>query len=168
MTGDFSFLELFLECVHLFRSSCIFELFNIPYDHLVLQSFLLNSQKALVCLNCYSVLSYGYYFSISLGVRLFFPLSWALFLAIVFQSLYFFKSLQPHGLQHPCPSLAPEVCSDSCPLSRWCCLTISSSTALFSFCLQSFPASGCFPMNQLFTSGGQHQSLQRIFRVDFL
>ena len=54
-------------------------------------------------------------------------------------------SLWPHGLQHtmlPCPSLSPKVCSNSCPLSQWCCLTISSSAALFSFCLQSFPASG--------------------------
>ena len=86
---------------------------------------------------------------------------WAeLFFLLLFFSRYIaFKSLQPHGLQRPCPSLSPEVCSDSCPLSWWCCLTISSSTALFSFCLQSFPASGCFPMNQLFTSGGQHQSL---------
>ena len=56
-------------------------------------------------------------------------------------------SLQLHGLQHtrpPCPSPTPRVCSNSCPLSRWCYLTISSSVALFSFCLQSFPASGCF------------------------
>ena len=48
----------------------------------------------------------------------------------------------------------PE-CSNSCPLSQGCCLTISSSAALFSFCLQSFPASGSFPVSQLFTSGGQ-------------
>ena len=67
-------------------------------------------------------------------------------------------SLQPHGLQHarfPCPSPSPAVCSDSHPLSRWCYLTISSSAALFSFCLQSFPASGSFPMSQLFASGSQ-------------
>ena len=47
------------------------------------------------------------------------------------------------------------VCSNSCPLSQWCHLTISFSAALFSFCLQSFPASGSFPMSQLFTSDGQ-------------
>ena len=67
-------------------------------------------------------------------------------------------TLQPHGLEHirlPCPSLSPGVCSDSYPLSHWCYLTISSSAALFSFCLQSFPASGSFPMSRLFTSGGQ-------------
>ena len=53
-------------------------------------------------------------------------------------------SLQPHGLQNArllCPSLSPRVCSDSCPLSWWCYLTISSSVAPFSSCLQSFPAS---------------------------
>ena len=54
-----------------------------------------------------------------------------------------------------CPSLSPRVCSDSCPLSWWCYLTISSSAALFSFCLQHFPASGSLPMSWLFTSCGQ-------------
>ena len=63
---------------------------------------------------------------------------------------------QPQGLQHsrlPCPSLSPRVCSNSCPLSQWCHPTISSSVAPFS-CPQSFPASGSFPMSQLFASGG--------------
>ena len=67
-------------------------------------------------------------------------------------------SLQPHGLQHirlPRPSLTPRVCSDSCPLSQWCYLTILFSAAPMSFCLQSFPASGSFSMRQLFASGGQ-------------
>ena len=52
-------------------------------------------------------------------------------------------------------SVSPRVCSDSCPLSWWCYLTIFPSAAPFSFCLQSFPASGSFPMSLLFTSGGQ-------------
>ena len=67
-------------------------------------------------------------------------------------------SLWPHGLQHArlrCPSPSPRVCSNSCPLSRWCHPTISSSVAPFSSCLQSFPASGSFPVSQLFASGGQ-------------
>ena len=58
-------------------------------------------------------------------------------------------SLWPPGLQHtrlPCPSPTPWVCSDSCPLSQWCYLIISSSAALFSFCLQSSLASGSFPV----------------------
>ena len=44
-------------------------------------------------------------------------------------------------------SLSPRVCSNSCPLSQWCYLTISSSVTLFFFCLWSFPASGSFPMS---------------------
>ena len=68
------------------------------------------------------------------------------------------NSLQPHGLQHArllCPSLSPQVCSNSCPLSQWCHPTISSSVIPFSSHLQPFPASGSFPMSQLLTSGGQ-------------
>ena len=67
-------------------------------------------------------------------------------------------SLRPHGLQHtwlPRPSLSPGVCSNSCPLSQWCHPTISPSVVSFSFCLQSFPASGSFLMSQLFTLAGQ-------------
>ena len=67
-------------------------------------------------------------------------------------------SLRPHEPQHsrpPCPSPTPEVYSNSCPLSRWCHPTVSSSVIPFSSCPQSFPASGSFPMSQLSTSGGQ-------------
>ena len=67
-------------------------------------------------------------------------------------------TLWPHGLQHarhPCPSPTPGVYSNSCPLSRWCHPTISSSVVPFSSHLQSFPASGSFPMSQFFMSGGQ-------------
>ena len=67
-------------------------------------------------------------------------------------------SLQPHGLQHtrlPCPSLSTGVYSKSCPLSWWCHPNSSSSVALFSFCLQSLPASESVPKSQLFASGGQ-------------
>ena len=68
------------------------------------------------------------------------------------------NSLWPHGLQHrrlPCPSLSPGVCSSSYPLSQWCHPTISSSVIPFSSCLQSFPASGSFPVSQFLASGGQ-------------
>ena len=67
-------------------------------------------------------------------------------------------SLWPHGLQHArllCPSPTPGACSNSRPSSQWCHPTISSSVILFSSCLQSFPASGCFPMSKFFTLGGQ-------------
>jgi len=69
-----------------------------------------------------------------------------------------FDSLQLHGLQlprFPCPSSAPGACSNSCPLNWWCHPNISSSVVHFSSCFQSFPASGFFPVNQFFTSGGQ-------------
>ena len=67
-------------------------------------------------------------------------------------------SLQPNELQHarpPCSSPTPGVHSNSCPSSWWCHPIISSSLVPFSSCLQSFPASGSFPVSQFFTSGGQ-------------
>ena len=75
-----------------------------------------------------------------------------------FSHLVVSNFLRPHGQQHarpPCPSPTPRVYSDSCPLSRWCHPTISSSVVPFSSCLQSFPASGSFQMSQFFTSCGQ-------------
>ena len=73
-----------------------------------------------------------------------------------------------------CPSLSPRVCSNSCPLCWWCHPAISSSVIPFSSCPQSFPASGSFPVSQLFGSEArvlvlqlQHQSFQWICRVDF-
>ena len=77
---------------------------------------------------------------------------------LLFSCLVVSDSLWPHGLQHaglPWPSPSPGVCSNSCPLSQWCYLTISSSVVPFSSCPQSFPASGSFPMSWLFTPGGQ-------------
>ena len=68
------------------------------------------------------------------------------------------NSLRPHRLQHarlPCPSPTPRACSNSCPSSCWCHPTISPSVIPFSSHLQSFPASGSFPMSQFCTSGGQ-------------
>ena len=67
------------------------------------------------------------------------------------------NSLKPRGLQHarlPCPSPTSRACSNSCPSSQWCHLTISSSLVPFPSCLQSFPASRSFPMSQ-FSSSGQ-------------
>ena len=66
-------------------------------------------------------------------------------------------TLRTNGIQHtrlPCPSPSPRVCSNSCALSQWCHPTISFSVIPFSSCLQSFPASGSFSVNWLFTSGG--------------
>ena len=89
------------------------------------------------------------------------------------------SSLQPHGLQHtrlPCPSPPLRLYSNSCPLSQWCHPTISFSVVPFSSHLQSFPASGSFPMSQFFASSGQSiavlasASVLRLisFRMDWL
>ena len=67
-------------------------------------------------------------------------------------------TLRPHESQHarpPCPSPTPGVHLDSYPSSHWCHPAISSSVIPFSSCPQSLPASGSFPMSQLFTWGGQ-------------
>ena len=84
------------------------------------------------------------------------PLLWALYCCCsVAKSCL---TLRSHGLQYaklPCPSPSPRVCPSSCPLHQWCHPTISPSVTLFSFCLQSFPATRSFPMSQLFASGGQ-------------
>ena len=91
------------------------------------------------------------------------------------------NSWRPYALQHTrlsCPSPTPGVYSNSCPLSWWCHPTISSSVEPFS-CCQSFPASGSFLMNQLFTSSGQSigasasasvlpMNTQISFRMDWL
>ena len=86
-----------------------------------------------------------------------------IYLALNTYSVHFSRSvvsdsLRPHEPQHarpPCPSPTPGVYSDSCPSSRWCHPTISSSVVPFSSCPQSFPVSVSFQMSQLFTSGGQ-------------
>ena len=82
----------------------------------------------------------------------------SMLLLLLFSHSVVSDSLWPHGLQHarpPCSSSSPRVCSNSCPLSQGCHPTISSSVIPFSSCLQSFPASGSFPMSRLFASGGQ-------------
>ena len=81
-----------------------------------------------------------------------------IFNSVPFSHSVMSDSLQPHGLQHtrlPCPSPTPRACSNSCPSIQWCHPTISSSVVPLSSHLQSFPASGYFPMSQFFTSGGQ-------------
>ena len=80
------------------------------------------------------------------------------FSSVQFSHSVMSDSLRPDELQHarpPCPSPTPGVHPNPCPLSWWCHPTISSSVVPFSSCPQSFPASGSFPMNQFFPSGGQ-------------
>ena len=83
---------------------------------------------------------------------------WDLSSLLLFIHLVMSNSLRPQELQHtrlPCPSPSPGACSNSCPLSQWSHPAILSSVVPFSSCLQSFPASGSFPVSQLFTSGDQ-------------
>ena len=78
------------------------------------------------------------------------------------------NSLRLHGLQPakpPCPSPAPRVYTNSCPLSVWCHSTISSAVVPLSSCLQSFPASGSFPISQLWTWGGQNIGVSAVTSV---
>ena len=78
---------------------------------------------------------------------------------LIISRLVVSDSLWPHEPQHsrpPCPSPIPRVYPNSCPLSQWCHLTISSSVVPFSSCLQFFPTLGSFQMSQLFASGGQN------------
>ena len=80
------------------------------------------------------------------------------FLSVQFSRSVMSDSLWPHELQHarpPCPSPATGIYSNSCASSRWCHPAISSSVVPFSSFPQSFPASGSFPMSQLFAWGGQ-------------
>ena len=79
------------------------------------------------------------------------------FSSVQFSHSVMSDSLQPHESLHarpPCPSQTPRVCSNSCPSSRWCHPAILSSVVPFSSCPQSLPASGSFPMSQLFAWGG--------------
>ena len=79
-------------------------------------------------------------------------------LLLLFSCSVMSDSLLLHRLQHtrfPCPPPSPGAYSNSCPLSWWCCPTISASVVPFSSYLQSFPASGSFPMSQFFASGDQ-------------
>ena len=83
-------------------------------------------------------------------------------------SLVMSSCLQSCGLQYarlPCPSPSPRPCSNSCPWSRGCHPTISSSVVPFSSLLQSFPESGSFPVNQFFTSGGQSTAASALASV---
>ena len=97
--------------------------------------------------------------NMSLMVNYHITFSWCtLHASVQFSCPVVSDSLRPHEPQHagpPCSSPTPGVHSNSCPLSQWCHPTISSSVMPFSSFLQSFPASGSFPVSQFFTSGDQ-------------
>ena len=89
------------------------------------------------------------------------------FSSVQFSCSVMSDSLWPHGLQHirlPCPSPTPRAYSNSCPLSRWCHPTNSTSVTPFSSCLQSFQ----HQVAKVLEFQLQHQSVQWIFRTDFL
>ena len=83
---------------------------------------------------------------------------WVFFSSVQFSRSVVSNSLWPHEPQHsrpPCPSPTPRVYSKTCPSSQWCHPAISSSVVPLTSCSQSLPASGTFPMSQLFAWGGQ-------------
>ena len=91
------------------------------------------------------------------------------YIAVVVQSLSRCLTLRFHGLQHarpPCSWLSPRVCRSSCSLNQCCYPTISSSATLFSSCSQSFPASGSFPMSQLFAPAAGEGIQMVLWSVD--
>ena len=104
-----------------------------------------------------------FHYSLKIATTLCCPLETITTLLTGYQSVQFscsvmYDSLRPHESQHarpPCPSPTPGVHSNSCPSSRWCHPTISPSVVPFSSHLQSFPASGAFPMSQFIASHGQ-------------
>ena len=81
--------------------------------------------------------------------------NWNLKSVQLLSCVWLFATLWTAARRPPCPSPTPRAYSNSCPLSQWCHPTISSSVIPFS-CLQSFPASGSFPMSWLFASGGEN------------
>ena len=92
-----------------------------------------------------------------MNIQDWFPLGWTGWISlhpVQFSRSVVSDCLWPHGLQHARlpyhPSPTPRAYSNSCPLSRWCHPTMSSSVVPFSSCLQSFPASGSFHMSQFF------------------
>ena len=129
---------------------CLFSLlFSYSLYHLSVFFF------SVLFLNCFlpsAFFGFSFFFLSSL-------LRWMVqFSSVQFSRSVVSDSLQPHESQHtrpPYPSPTPEVYSNSCPSSRWCHPAISSSVTPFSSCPQSLPASGSFPVSQLFAWGGQ-------------
>ena len=121
---------------------------------------------------CQASLSMVFFQARNAGVDCHF-LQYHMFSSVQFSHSVVSDSLRPHESQHtrpPCPSQTPRVYSNSRPSSRWCHPTISSSATPFSFCLQSFPASGCFPMSWNFSlsnSPSNECSGMISFRIDW-
>ena len=155
------------------------------YKLLVLRKWRKDYTGFLCIISYICMWTYNYFYNMSskiisfktviLRVNLWFHLR---FSSVQFSCSVMSDSLRHHGPQHarpPCPSPAPRVHPNSCPLSWWCHPTISSSVVLFSSCPQSFPASGSFKwirsshqVARVLEFQLQHQSFQWIFRTDLL
>ena len=160
--------SLFYLILHFFFQECFIVLI-IKVLHICIESIYYNSVfpfiisfNRILLEGCMCVCLYKmaviFCMSVLYSILLDYPMIFKIEILLLFSHQVMSNSLQPHGLQHtrlPYPSPFLRVCSDTCPLSRWCHPTISSSVIPFSSCPQSFPASGSFPMSQLFTSGGQ-------------
>ena len=153
------------------------------YTHKKLQ----NSTEKFLCIlysispNVTSYVTLGQYYSLKIAIdtictyssMLFYPVCICVVMTMIkiqccsvqFSHSVVSDSLRPHEWQHarpPCPSPTAGVHSDSCPLSPWCHPAISSSVVPFSSCPQSLPASGSFPMSQLFAWGGQSTAVSAL------
>ena len=107
-------------------------------------------------------------FSISITFSIYIFIFYLQLSSVQFSHSVVSDSLRPHELQQarpPCPSPTPRIYPNSCPSSRWCHPTISSSVVPFSSCPQSLPASGSFPMSQLFSWGGQSTGVSALASV---
>ena len=128
---------------------CKIGLFTIHSLHCHYKYYITEMEKSLENINC---------FKIRVKCKIPVATSSILISSVQFSRSVMSNSLWPHKSQHarpPCPSSPPGVYSNSCPLNQWCHPTISPSVFPFSSCLQSFPASGSFPMSQLFAWSGQ-------------
>ena len=145
----------------------LFDIFLLPWGWIVLISL---AQQLRLCVKRPLLESAGS--CLSHLTALMFSLSVGYAQSLSHLQLYATPGTVAHRL--PCPSLSPGVCSNSCPLSQWCYLTISSAVTPFSFCFKSFPASGSFPVSRIFASGGQSirisvsATVLWIFKVDFI
>ena len=156
---------LFFFC-HIFY--CCYKPLYLHSPFAILWSFLLPLSLFFFFLKAYYYFFYIYYLFTFPTVHFPLQLIFNVYKSFQFSSVQLSGSVVPDSLwpyepQHawpPCPSPTPGVQPNPCPLSWWCHPTISSSVVRFSSCSQSFPASGPFPMSQLFASGaksGVHQ-----------
>ena len=172
-TPVFSLWNFYWTCSVLFK---IFQTFLQLFYHLTFLKVLILSFPLSLMLDFANCVARHFDFGLSLIIFFFlfvFDMGTLCNLAVEISLVQFScsvmsNSLWPYGLQHarpPCSSPTLGACSNSCPLSRWCHPTIPSSVVPFFSRLQSFPASGSFPMSQFFASGGQSIGISTLVSV---